>query len=459
VDTAVTLSELYSKPSVEYLRALTPADFDAFLIDLFELAGFRVHKEKEAGTLYLSVDDSVAAVVFISYSTERNLGHGSIDALRQACSDARSQNGLDVFGVMITRTGYLDDVLATNHDEPPLVLLDGDHLLRYHRFLSGYRLTGHRFPPVAPTLMPFIDSNKHLYATRPNVLTIANNRGGIGKSTTALNIAYGLAEKGNSVLAIDLDPQANFTEMLGGHVGALTKAHIGHYFVGNAELPQLVQKTPFARIKLVAAHPDMSKAVTPPEQWLPIQFRFAHLLRHPSMVSHPQAGDMGFEWVVIDTPPDMGFYTQAAITAANYILAPTFPSRAGNNGIEILVKAVNARRELTNVANHAKFVGFVATRYSDSRATAAMREDYQVLQRYIAQLVGRDAFADPRKPMFLPITVPDTPRIVSMTRDLIKAMQSGQSFPVFQRENDWRNDAGSVYQRLVEEVLKRARLN
>jgi cellulose biosynthesis protein BcsQ len=459
VDTAVTLSDLYNKPSIEHLRRLTQADFDAFLVELFELAGFQVHKDKEAGTLYLSHDNRVMALAFISFGTERNVGHGIIDALRRACSDARAQNGLDVFGIMLTRTGYAEDDLAANHDDPPLVLLNGDQLLRYRQFLTRYRLAGHRFPPVAPTLMPFIDSDKHIYEKRPNVLAIANNRGGIGKSTTALNVAFGLAEKGKSVLAIDLDPQANFTEMLGGHVGSLGTSHIGRYFVNNAELPLLVHQTPFPRIKLVPGHPDMSKAVTNPEHWLPSHFRFAHVLRHPSVVMHPQAGDTGFEWVVIDTSPDMGFYTQAAITAANYILAPTFPSRAGNTGIEILVHAVSARRELTGVANHAKFIGFVATRYSHPKASAGMREDYEQLKLFIAKLVGKDAFADPRRPMFLPMSVPDTPRIASMTRDLIKATQDGQPFQVFQRENDWRNDAGTMYERLVEEVLKRARLN
>jgi cellulose biosynthesis protein BcsQ len=200
----------------------------------------------------------------------------------------------------------------------------------------------------------------------------------------------------------------------------------------------------------------MSKALTNPEHWLPGHFRFAHLLRHSSITSHPQAGEKGFEWVVIDTPPDMGFYTQAAITAANYLLAPTFPSRAGNNGIEILVKTAIARRALTGAANHAKFIGFVATRF---KSTAALEEDYAVLQRYIGDLITKDAFADPRRPMFLPFTVPDTPRIGSTTRELIKATQNGQSVNVFQKEGTSKNDAGAAYQRLVEEVLKRASIN
>jgi hypothetical protein len=134
VGTAVSLADLYSKPSIEHLRGLTPADFDNFLAELFELAGFQVRKE--TGKLYLVHDNRVAALAFISYGVEQKVSHTSIEALRKACSESSSQNGLDVFGVMLTRTGYADADLAANHDDPPLVLLDGDQLL--------YRVAWHR---------------------------------------------------------------------------------------------------------------------------------------------------------------------------------------------------------------------------------------------------------------------------------------------------------------------------
>jgi chromosome partitioning protein len=456
MEEAVSLSDFYNKMNLDRLRQLATDDFDAFLVRVFELAGYHVHND--GSVLYLSQQNRVVALAFISYGAQNRVGHGTIDELQQACANAQSQNGITVFGIMITRTDYVDEVLATNYSDPPLVLLNGDQLLRYYQFLTEYRMEGHKFPVLAPTLMTSVDGIRHIYTKSPNVLAIANNRGGIGKSTTALNIAYGLAQKGKTVLAIDMDPQANFTEMLGGHIDTLSQAHIGRYFVGNAQLPHLIQRTPFAGIMLVAGHPDMSKAVTHPELWLQSHFQFAQLLREHSIVRHPQAGATGFDWVIIDTPPDMGFYTQAAITAANHVLAPTFPSWAGNNGIEILIKTAKVRSRLTGVPNHAKFMGFVATRYSDARATTAMREDYALLQTRIGTMVGKEAFADSSSPTFFP-NIPDTPRVISMTRDLIKATQSGQSFRVFEREGMGRNDAGAAYERLVEEVLKRASIS
>ena len=104
-------------------------------------------------------------------------------------------------------------------------------------------------------------------------------------------------------------------------------------------------------------------------------------------------------------------------------------------------------------------IGFVATRYSDHQARAAAQQDFAELQKYIASLVDRTAFVDSKKPMFLPLTIPDTARVISMTRDLINATQSGQSVNVFQKEGTGRHDAGIAYKLLVEEVVKRASIN
>jgi hypothetical protein len=88
-----------------------------------------------------------------------------------------------------------------------------------------------------------------------------------------------------------------------------------------------------------------------------------------------------------------------------------------------------------------------------------MKQEYSELQRHIASLVGKEAFASPRGPLFLVSEIPETPKVVSMTRDLIKTTQAGHAFKVFDKEGMGRNEAGAAYQRLVEEVLKRASIN
>lgn len=72
MDVAATLTDLYNKPSLEHLRGLTNADFDAFLVHTFERAGYQVHKDN--GTLYRSFQGTVAALAFISYMTVHKVG-------------------------------------------------------------------------------------------------------------------------------------------------------------------------------------------------------------------------------------------------------------------------------------------------------------------------------------------------------------------------------------------------
>jgi Mrp family chromosome partitioning ATPase len=200
------------------------------------------------------------------------------------------QDGVHALGIFIVRSDYLEEARTMAQDDSSLVLLIGDQLVRYYAFLAWSRMEGHSFLVIAPDLMTIVDSARNVYAQLPKVLIVANNRGGIGKSTTALNVANGLAEAGKSVLAVDMDPQANFTEMLGGHIQQLSRAHLGHYFAGNVDLGYLLQNPPFENMGLLAAHPDMSKAVIDPGRWPRRQIEFAKMLRHPTVVRRPSPG-------------------------------------------------------------------------------------------------------------------------------------------------------------------------
>jgi chromosome partitioning protein len=443
------LDQFYRAPTLDALRQLTNNEFDSFLAHLFELAGYQV--SGGAGALFLAANGHPAAVARISYGTVLNVGKITIEEWKQ-----QIQGNAYPFDLYVTRTDFASDAQSAVAGDPSLVLLNGDQSLRFYQFMRDSRLQGQALPPMSLDLMTVVDAARQVYAQPPRVLVVANNRGGIGKSTTALNIAYGLSKLGKSVLAIDLDPQANFTEMLGGQRDALLNAHLGHYFAGNAQLPHLIQRSPFEGVLYLAAHPDMSKAVIDPGRWPHAQLRFAELLRDPTIAHHPQAKNAVVDWIVIDTPPEMGFHSQAALMSANYILVPTFPSTAGNNGVEILIESAHARKQLLQAPNHGKFIGFVATRYFDQKASAGMRQEYIALQNHIDKVLRTRGIPLPSKRMFVPVSIPDTPSIVSATRDLVKTTKQGHSFPVFEKEGMGKNDAGAAYKTLVEEVVKRA---
>lgn len=445
------LDQFYRAPTLEALKQLTNTEFDAFLERLFEYAGYQV--SKSPGVFILAANGHPAAVARISYGTQNQVGKITVEQWKD---QIQAQAIAYPFDLYITRTDFAADGRSAVTQDPSLVLLSGDQAIRFFIFVRDSRLQGQALPPMSLDLMTVVDASSYVYAEPPNVLVIANNRGGIGKSTTALNMAYGLSKSGKSVLAIDLDPQANFTEMLGGQRDALVRAHLGQYFAGNTELLPLIQKSALDDILFLPAHPDMSKAMIDPGRWPHAQMRFAELLRHPTIVHHPQAKGGSVDWIVIDTPPDMGFYTHAALMSANLILVPTFPSSAGNNGVEILIKSAQVRNMLTGTSKHGNFVGFLATRYSERNATAADKQDNRLLRNRINALLAAEAIALAGKQIFLPASIPDTPTVVSVTRDLVKTTRQGHSFPVFEKEGMGKNEVGAAYKALVEEVVKRA---
>jgi len=335
-------------------------------------------------------------------------------------------------------------------------LITGRQLFRYFTYLQVTRANQALLPPILPDVIAQADMVRTLLQSTPHVIAISNNRGGIGKSTTALNLAYGLYKENYRVLAIDLDPQANFTEILcGKDAHKHFDHHIGDYFNRNKDshgnplkLASLVQPTQFKqgvaqstpKICLIPSHPNMRKFGLDVNLWQKNQLTFAADLHNSSLVYHPFVGQHGFDWIIIDTPPDMGFYTQAALTAANYIIAPTTPSIIANHGIEVLLDTANELRLLIGDENHAKLLGFIATRYTGKQK---MIEDYRAVQVKIISLLT--SVDNP----FFNVEIPETSRVDMAIRELIGHTGNTSHIDLFKKEGD----AGQAYRKITQEVI------
>src|SRR6478672_4725231 len=129
------------------------------------------------------------------------------------------------------------------------------------------------------------------------LLAIANQKGGVGKTTTAVNLSTCLAAKGKRVLLIDLDPQGNATSALGleGTAGqSLYEALIGH-----ADIKQKIAPTRFPGLSVIPADLDLAGA----------EIEVARLDDHLTRLREVLAGlnyNTGFDYVVIDCPPSLG---------------------------------------------------------------------------------------------------------------------------------------------------------
>jgi len=145
------------------------------------------------------------------------------------------------------------------------------------------------------------------------VIAIANQKGGVGKTTTAVNLGCALAEKGLRVLLIDLDPQGNATSSFG--MQELEAESLYEALLGNASIADKILPTRLPRMFLVPADLDLAGAEVEVARMNNHLTRLAETLR-------PLRSDKTFDFVLLDCPPSLGILMTNALAAADELLTP-----------------------------------------------------------------------------------------------------------------------------------------
>jgi chromosome partitioning protein len=152
-----------------------------------------------------------------------------------------------------------------------------------------------------------------LATTSPPIIAVVNQKGGVGKTTTAINLAAALAEQGHPTLLVDLDPQANSTSGLG-FDPSRARFNVYHLLIGEATVEQVVQLAGPPGLFLIPSHIDLAGA----------EIELAGLDDRESLLRRALASiPNGIEVVLIDCPPSLGLLTLNALTAATGMLIPT----------------------------------------------------------------------------------------------------------------------------------------
>lgn len=194
---------------------------------------------------------------------------------------------------------------------------------------------------------PLPESNPALQTAQtktPRVLAVANQKGGVGKTTTAINLGTALAAIGEEVLIIDLDPQGNASTGLG--IDRRSRRYSTYdVLIGEATLRDAIVATAVPRLHLAPSTLDLSGLELEIGQSRDRAFRLRNAL---ASLSAPSAGLANFSYVLVDCPPSLNLLTINAMAAANAILVPLQCEFFALEGLSQLLKTVESVREQLN---------------------------------------------------------------------------------------------------------------
>lgn len=202
----------------------------------------------------------------------------------------------------------------------------------------------------------------------PRVIAITNQKGGVGKTTTSVNLSYGLAKAGKKVLLVDFDPQGNATSGLG-----IDKASLKHTVLDviqqSVPISEVVIKTEHKNFSLVPATPQLANA----------EVELANAERRFTRLRQALEGQQDYDFIIIDSPPSLSLLTVNGLIAAHHVLLPVQAEFYALEGLGQLLETMQLIRKGLNPT--LELIGVLVT-MMDARTTLSHQVHAEIQRHF-----------------------------------------------------------------------------
>jgi chromosome partitioning protein len=355
------------------MYALSPKDFERFIAYVLRRAGFTVN---EVGLRFLrGLDLEVRlpgkTAIFGGVECKRFAPGQLVTApIVRGVKGAPAIERRNAKPFVITTSNFNEAAYKmAQAGRKQAYLISGEQLIRYITYVQGSR---HDDDDVLTSISPEYFADNGLAGSdsghTTKILTVANNKGGVGKTMTAYYLGAELARHGKRVLLIDLDGQANLTERCFPELvsepsdGIERFPNIVQYFSRTRPLQDLIISTNQQGMGIIPSDPFLSLRDLGGSGRPDIELKFARDVQKLGMQPIAALGGIP-DWVIIDTPPAMSVFTRAGLAAAGYVLAPIRPRRVSLAGTRNMLTTLQTMDALTGTKT--TFMGVLVTHWDN----------------------------------------------------------------------------------------------